>query len=115
MSVIRKYHNDKLQTNPWHRGKEPRDMYSNKTSERQQEQNRFRHVSFAYAKRHKNILYQLINNMDADRDQKIDIDQHTRFRHLHSLHRQEAMTKASLRLLNVSPEHSLLAYTTCEC
>ena len=32
MSMIRKYHNHKLQTNPWHREEELQDIYSNKTS-----------------------------------------------------------------------------------
>ena len=34
----RKYHNHKLQTNPWHCEEEQRDIYSNKTSKRQYKQ-----------------------------------------------------------------------------
>ena len=37
VSMIRKYHNHKLQTNPRHCEEEPQNIYSNKTSERQLE------------------------------------------------------------------------------
>ena len=36
--MIRKYHDDKLQTNPRHREEELQEIYSNKTSKRQQKQ-----------------------------------------------------------------------------
>ena len=38
MSVIRKYRNHTLQTNPWHREEEPQNIKSNKTLERQLKQ-----------------------------------------------------------------------------
>ena len=35
VGVIRKYHNHKLQTNPWHREEELQYIYSNKTPKMQ--------------------------------------------------------------------------------
>ena len=35
VSMMRKYHNHKLQTNSLHRGEDQQDIYSNKTSKRQ--------------------------------------------------------------------------------
>ena len=32
VSMIKKYHNHTLQTNPWHREEEPQNMYSNNIS-----------------------------------------------------------------------------------
>ena len=38
VSMVRKYHNHKLQTNPPHREEEPQDIHNNKTPKRQQKQ-----------------------------------------------------------------------------